>query len=265
MNDLKCIFQDQHIYAIHKPPGMPFHTTSDHPQAGGNQPNSNSASHDLEEDASREEGIVMMAKRFLNDEQIFPVHRLDKMTSGLMIFARHAQANRALSMALEAKTIEKYYLALSQSKPKKKQGAVIGDMLKARSGSYKLSRSADHPAVTRFFARPVTLPDLQPFWMFALKPETGKTHQLRVAMKSLGSPVLGDLRYGGSPASRGYLHAYKMRFELFGTRYSLSDPDFHGLEFSLDAISKHDTPQQELLTLLSPEALPWPKSAFKLA
>jgi len=252
MTNLNCIYQDEHVYAIQKPQGIPFHTTrlneQDAELAG----------------QAYQEGIVVLAKRFLEDEQIFPVHRLDMMTSGLMVFARHARANRELSMALENKTIEKYYLALSKDKPKKKQGAVIGDMLKARSGSYKLNRSTENPAITRFFAGKIALNRDDSAWLFALKPESGKTHQLRVALKSLGSPILGDQRYGGASASRGYLHAYKMRFDLFGKRYSLCAPDFNGEEFSLDAFSACENVENEPLNFLAPETLAWPKTAFKL-
>jgi tRNA pseudouridine32 synthase/23S rRNA pseudouridine746 synthase len=245
---IQCLFQNQHIYALFKPPGMPFHNTA-------------STATDALNTLAYEEGVVAQAKHLLNDEHVFPVHRLDKMTSGLMVFARHADANRTLSMALQARQIEKYYLALSLAKPKKKQGAVIGDMQKSRSGSYKLSRTSDNPAVTRFFASAVSQDADKPLWLFALKPETGKTHQLRVAMKALGSPVLGDQRYGGAKASRGYLHAYRMRFDLYGERYDLTAPDFQGSEFHLDSLSNTDMPVN---SLLSPENLPWPKAAFKL-
>lgn len=249
MTELSCVYQDEHVYAIQKPAGIPFHYVS------------KTGSESLDEEG--EEGIISQVKQFLNDPKIYPVHRLDKMTSGLMLFARHEQANRALSMAFEAKSIEKYYLALSKHKPKKKQGAIIGDMSKARSGSYKLNRTTQNPAITRFFAQKIILQEDEPVWMFALKPETGKTHQLRVALKSLGSPIWGDRRYAGEPASRGYLHAYAMRFYLFDQGYSLVAPDFMGDEFALGS----PTVQSQLqagMNFLKPEALAWPKSAYKL-
>ena len=52
-------------------------------------------------------------------------------------------------------------------------------------------------------------------------PETGKTHQLRVACKSLGSPILGDVRYGGAPADRCFLHAYQLAFCYQGQDYEI--------------------------------------------
>ena len=123
-------------------------------------------------------------------------------------------------------------------------------MKKGRRGSYLLLREKTKPAITHFFAKSF-IQDDQRYWLFALKPETGKTHQLRVAMKSLASPVLGDRRYenineqaaevteaidnnGLNYPERGYLHAYKMCFDLFGKRYEISDPMFVGGSFNLN-------------------------------
>lgn len=254
MNALTCLYEDQHLYVIHKPENIPFHSLTVPSQK--------------DQTPQQIDGIVSLAKHYLKDEHIYPVHRLDKLTSGLMIFARTTEANRALSGLFQQKKIEKYYLAVSYQKPKKKQGAIIGDMAKGRSGSYMLKHSKQNPAITRFFATHIqALP--KPAWLYTLKPETGKTHQLRVALKSLGSPVLGDKRYAGDTASRGYLHAYKLRFDLFGKRYDIIDPFFQGEEFSLETFQEELTKlppsnNQDRLNLPSPECLAWPKSSFLL-
>ena len=82
-------------------------------------------------------------------------------------------------------------------------------MGKARNGSYRLLRTLDNPAITRFWSRLDTSFGER---LFLLKPHTGKTHQLRVAMKSLGAPIFGDTRYGGDEADRTYLHAWALEF-----------------------------------------------------
>jgi tRNA pseudouridine32 synthase/23S rRNA pseudouridine746 synthase len=82
-----------------------------------------------------------------------------------------------------------------------------------------LARTSADPAITRFVsaAVPGRRPGLR---AFLLRPETGRTHQLRVAVKSLGSPVLGDERYGQADRARlearGYLHCAAMRFRTLG-------------------------------------------------
>ncbi|MDX1348434.1 MAG: TIGR01621 family pseudouridine synthase [Thiomicrorhabdus chilensis] len=164
-------------------------------------------------------GLVVQLKQQLNVPNLYPVHRLDKMTSGLMVFALNKPTAQAFQKAFENHEVEKFYLAISDQKPKKKQGWVKGDMLTARRGSWKLAKTMQNPARTQFIS---TL--LQPSErLFLLKPLTGKTHQIRVAMKSLSAPICGDIRYAFADLAkledRGYLHAYAMRFELFSRSY----------------------------------------------
>ena len=160
------------------------------------------------------EGLIEQLKQQQN-QVLFPVHRLDKATSGLLLVAREQKAARDLSLLFQQRQVAKYYLALSDKKPSKKQGLIKGDMCKARNGSWRLSRSATKPALTHFFSYGNVLDGKR---AFILRPYTGKTHQLRVAMKSLGAAILGDTRYGGDIADRMYLHAYKLRFE-YARRY----------------------------------------------
>ena len=65
-------------------------------------------------------GLLGEVKKVMGREELYPVHRLDKMTSGLVVFAKTPAANRELSMAFQARQTEKYYLALSRLAPKKK-------------------------------------------------------------------------------------------------------------------------------------------------
>lgn len=250
MTLLRCLYQHPDFVVLHKPADIPFHTED------------NTSSSDLN---AIDEGMVSQAKNFMKTDDLYPVHRLDRMTSGLMLFARNKASCSQLSQLFQDKQIEKYYLALSAQKPKKKQGAVIGDMAKSRSGNYMLTRGNTNPAITRFFANKLT-EDLGGSWLFILKPETGKTHQIRVALKSLGSPILGDKRYSGNSAARGYLHAYKIRFNYQGVSYHISDPTFSGPEFDLSKLlcSKSDihTTNPFDVHLFNPENLPWPKGTF---
>ncbi|PJG59473.1 TIGR01621 family pseudouridine synthase [Aeromonas cavernicola] len=159
---------------------------------------------------------------------LYPVHRLDKMTSGLVLLARTTEANRALSMAFAAREVSKQYLALSDRKPKKKQGWVKGDMQKGRGGNWLLARTLDNPAISWFDSVAVR----EGLRLYRIKPQTGKTHQIRVALKSIGAPILGDERYGGTPADRGYLHAWRLSFTLAGEPFELACPPAVGSEFA---------------------------------
>ncbi len=139
---------------------------------------------------------------------LWPVHRLDKVTSGILLFATRADTATILSEEFAQRRAEKFYLAMGSGKPSKKQGWIKGDMAKSRNGCYKLLRQTDNPAITRFLSH---FDESSGKRLFLLSPKTGRTHQLRVAMKSLGTPILGDERYGGEKAERTYLHAWMLR------------------------------------------------------
>ncbi|WP_373818551.1 TIGR01621 family pseudouridine synthase [Glaesserella sp.] len=153
-------------------------------------------------------GFTEFFAKQLGVEQVWLVHRLDKVTSGLLILALNKEAAAEFFRLFSQHRIQKTYWALSTQKPKKKQGKIIGDMQKSRNGAWKLCHTKENPAVTQFISH-----SLEPHLRhFILQPQTGKTHQLRVAMKSLGSPILGDTLYGGGAADRVYLHAYRLDF-----------------------------------------------------
>ncbi|MDO6720044.1 TIGR01621 family pseudouridine synthase [Psychrosphaera sp. 1_MG-2023] len=186
------------------------------------------------------------------NEVLFPVHRLDKLTSGLVIVARTKTAAQWFQQAFEQNQIEKLYLACSGHKPKKKQGSVIGDMAKSRNSAWKLLKTTLNPAVTKFFSWGDETQSRAIRW-FLIKPESGKTHQIRVALKSIGAPVLGDTLYSGAEAERGYLHAFSLRFDYQGTPVELTQMPSTG-EYFLTM------PQTVLTALTSGFDLKWPKS-----
>lgn len=218
------IHTDPRFYLLDKHPGVSFHRDGDEP------------------------GLMEALRAGQGDEALWPVHRLDRITSGLILVARSAAAARALGEALAKREVEKYYLALSDRKPAKKQGRISGDMAKGRGGAWRLAPSQDNPAVTQFFSFS-TQPGER---LFLLRPRTGKTHQLRVAMKSLGAPILGDELYGGTAADRGYLHAYALRFALDGEGFAFIRPPCFGERFD------HPACRAALNGLGEPWARPWP-------
>ena len=164
-------------------------------------------------------GLTTLLAEQLGVPQVWLVHRLDKVTSGLLILALNAESAAEFFRLFSEHHIQKTYLALSNQKPKKKQGLLVGDMQKARNGAWKLCQSKENPAITRFESVSCE-PNLR---LFILKPQTGKTHQLRVAMKSLGSPILGDALYGKKTENidRTYLHAARLQFEFKGQTFDV--------------------------------------------
>jgi tRNA pseudouridine32 synthase/23S rRNA pseudouridine746 synthase len=182
--------------------------------------------------------------------ELYPIHRLDKMTSGLILFAKNIKSAQVFGKLFEEHNVEKYYLAISDKKPTKKQGLIKGDMAKSRRGMFKLLRTMDNPAITQFFSYPIANKQR----LYLLKPHSGKTHQLRVALSSIGAPILGDPLYNSnSVADRGYLHAYALRFNFSGTIYQFILPSGEG-EFYLTQSIK-----DKLTELDQPWLLNWPK------
>lgn len=173
-------------------------------------------------------GLCELVAKQLHVPRVWLVHRLDKLTSGLLILALNKTAAVTFYHLFAEHQIQKTYWALSREKPKKKQGSIIGDMQKSRRGAWKLSPQRENPAITQFHSHSLE-PKLR---QFILQPKTGKTHQLRVAMKSLGSPILGDELYGGESADRLYLHAYQLVFCYQGESVSVSQPPTDGLYWS---------------------------------
>lgn len=194
-------------------------------------------------------GLVALAAAELG-YALFPVHRLDKVTSGLIILARNSQAAAQLTALFTQHQVQKYYLALSDSRPLKKQGWIKGDMAPSRRGAWKLLSSQHNPAVTYFVSRGYS--EL-PFRAFLLKPFSGKTHQIRVAMKSLGAAISGDTQYQGQPADRVYLHAYAIQFELAGQQYQYVRTPQYGDKF------QQLIRQNGLSEWLLPWQLSWPQ------
>jgi len=188
----KLIEENAHFIVIHKFSGVGFH--------------------DEREGEALRPGLVSALKEEFTT--LYPVHRLDKVTSGLLLFAKDLNTCQQLNALFATHQIEKYYLAIADKKPRKKQGRISGDMLKARRGAWKLARTKENPALTEFVSTPLG----QGLRLFLLRPYTGKTHQLRVAMKSLGAPIIGDVMYGDAQQSlghdRAYLHALCLRFSL---------------------------------------------------
>ncbi|MBD3798071.1 MAG: RNA pseudouridine synthase [Campylobacterales bacterium] len=204
---MKSIFENENFTIITKPAGMNFHSED-------------------------EAGFVVIASKMLGCK-LYPVHRLDKMTSGLVILAKSPEIANEFLKLFETRSIEKYYLAISLRKPKKKMGKIVGDMAKSRRGSYKLLHTKQNPAITRFISTTLTTGQK----LFLVKPYTGKTHQIRVALKSIGSPIAGDERYAAledaKKLDRGYLHAFALKFTLKGKDFSFTLPPDEGELFLL--------------------------------
>ncbi|RDV25153.1 TIGR01621 family pseudouridine synthase [Alteromonas aestuariivivens] len=229
MTTLPILFEHQDFLIVHKPVGVAMHDS--------------------------ETGIIPLTEQQTGITGLHLCHRLDTGTSGCLLLARNPDSAAYVGELFASRKIQKYYLALLDSKPKKKQGTVSGDMKNRRGGQHILLKSQLNPAVTQFFSQSL-VPGIR---VAIVKPLSGKTHQIRVAMKSLGAPLLGDELYGGTASDRMYLHAWGLNFDYRGQHIECFSPPQQGEYFSSPQFN-HWLDIQE-----NPQRLPWPGAKYEKA
>jgi tRNA pseudouridine32 synthase / 23S rRNA pseudouridine746 synthase len=156
--------------------------------------------------------ITRLQKRY---PEALVVHRLDEATSGLVLFARSLEVQRALSRAFETRAVEKTYIAVVHGLVDGDEGEInlpIGPDWPRRP-LQKVDHQHGKPALTHW--RVVARDEKANTTRLELKPQTGRTHQLRVHMQALGHAIVGDALYGDlqNPTSRLMLHAAHLQFE----------------------------------------------------
>jgi 23S rRNA pseudouridine1911/1915/1917 synthase len=136
------------------------------------------------------------------------IHRLDRGTSGAMLFPRHKRAAAWLSARFHDNLVEKCYWALVSGQPEQAAWTVEGAIGKVGTARYGVM-AGGRSAVTAF--RLLAASD--GYSLVEARPQTGRTHQIRVHLESSGLPIVGDTTYGGAPAVRMMLHCALLRFK----------------------------------------------------
>ncbi|MGY8910676.1 MAG: RluA family pseudouridine synthase [Flavobacteriales bacterium] len=143
------------------------------------------------------------------------VHRLDRPTSGIVIFARTSKALERLNKMLRDKTINKTYWALVKNKPKKESDTLIDflkkDTKKNKSFVYKKEIEGSKKATLYY----KIIKKLDNYSLLEIDLETGRHHQIRTQLSYIGSPIKGDLKYGFDRSNKDgsiSLHARKIEF-----------------------------------------------------
>lgn len=158
----------------------------------------------------------------LRGERLWVVHRLDRETSGVMVLARSAAAHKSLCEAFEARRVEKQYLAFCQGEPAAQRGVITAPLLKLSGGGCRVGTEAEgaQRATTGYRVIAQWKVDGGTICKVEATPLTGRQHQIRVHLRSVGLPLLGDRRYGPvAPlltAPRLALHAASLRLPATG-------------------------------------------------
>jgi 23S rRNA pseudouridine1911/1915/1917 synthase len=138
------------------------------------------------------------------------VHRLDKGTSGVLLVARTDAAHQALAAQFSGRTVEKTYLALAHGDMRAESGRIRTPIERdpLRRTRMTTKSGAGRGALTEYRARQ----RFEKYTFLEVRIHTGRTHQIRVHLASIGHPVAGDRLYGGQTAPRIFLHAWRIAF-----------------------------------------------------
>ena len=140
------------------------------------------------------------------------IHRLDKDTSGLLVFSRTPRSFSSLTEQMQRRQIEREYVALVKGRPPAMAGTIDAPLGRDRRRRTRMSSDTDNPrdAITHF-AVEEQFPEAT---LLKVTLETGRTHQIRAHLKAIGHPVLGDPEYGvpHEPLTRQFLHARRLSF-----------------------------------------------------
>jgi tRNA pseudouridine32 synthase/23S rRNA pseudouridine746 synthase len=164
-------------------------------------------------------------------ERLWVVHRIDRDTSGVLLFARHAAAHRTLSLAFERHLVHKTYLAWTRGRPPSAQGRIDTPLHPARKGKMRPAREGEPGALaseTGYTVRNAWCVGERTLACVEASPRTGRQHQIRVHLRSIETPLLVDPLYGGTarlePGALGEGSPALERLTLHAWRLALPHP-----------------------------------------
>lgn len=195
--DLSILYEDEALLIIDKPAGIPVHPSI------------------LHYDNSLSNGIKYYFDNIKLNKKIRPVNRLDRNTSGIVIFAKNEYVHDALSKQMQNDIFLKDYIAICNGLFEEKTGIIDAPI--ARKENSIIERCVNPtgaPAITHYKVLKEFEIDGKIFSELLISLETGRTHQIRVHMAYLGHPIIGDSLYGSESIliNRQALHAYRVEF-----------------------------------------------------
>ncbi len=196
----EILFEDNHLLVLNKPAGTLVHG-----------------------DKTGDPSLVDWSKRYLKEKYSKPgnvfigsCHRLDRPVSGVLLLARTSKALRRMNDQFRDQEVKKTYWAISDSMASATTGIVEHHLWKnSRRNEVQVVRP-DKRGAKLAISQYILLAEQQGRYLWQLQPKTGRSHQLRVAMKVLSVPILGDVKYGGTrinDARRVLLHCRELIFQ----------------------------------------------------
>lgn len=211
-NPLTLLYRDEHLLVVHKPAGLLVHRSPI--------------------DRHETEFALQYARALNGGEHVYPVHRLDRPTSGVLVFARDSDTARRLGLAMMAGSVRKTYLAMVRGWPPAR--GEIDYPLREEPEDRRL-KGLEQPvreAITRYRTLATTeipvaiekYPSSR-YAVVALYPETGRKHQLRRHMKHIHHPIIGDANHGRGRHNRYFAERFGQgRLMLAATAIAFDHP-----------------------------------------
>ncbi|WP_250884067.1 tRNA pseudouridine(65) synthase TruC [Glaciecola sp. XM2] len=212
VTQISIVFQDEHLIVAHKPPGLLVHRSPID---------------------KRETQFLMQMVRDQIGQYVYPVHRLDKPTSGLLILALNSHVARLMSQALEAHKVDKTYIALVRGYVNEPQiidyplveqlDKMTDDLNKQNEAKSAITHIEPLARIELPFA--VARYNTGRFSLMKLMPQTGRKHQLRRHMAHLRHPIVGDTTHGDGKQNRyASIHMHIDRLALCSTQLQFAHP-----------------------------------------
>lgn len=181
-NGIKILYEDNHILVVVKPQNIPSQA-----------------------DETKDPDMLTILKQYIKETYNKPgdaflglVHRLDRPTGGVMVFAKTSKAAMRLAESMKNGDFEKIYLAVVYDTPREKQGVLVNYLKKDTVNNIVRAVPAVEDGAKYAELTYKVLQSLGKISLVGIKLATGRSHQIRVQFSTMGNPIVGDLRYGGN-------------------------------------------------------------------
>ncbi len=198
-HNLQVLFEDNHLIIVNK-------------RAGDI----------VQGDKTGDKPLSEIVKSYIKDKYKKPsnvylgvVHRLDRPTSGIVIFAKTSKALERLNKMLREKQIDKTYWAVVKNKPQKEQDTLINWLRKNPKNNKSTAFNKETDDCKKAILHYKIIKGLDNYFLLEIDLETGRHHQIRCQLANIGSPIKGDLKYGFDRSNKDasiHLHARKIEF-----------------------------------------------------